>query len=169
MSQKRCFTLILIQLLWLYVFIRNNYVVTAQFVSCIHFSTLITHRHGPLRGSAKLQYNDPFGDSVMYPLFTHYIFHSELDEYAFHINQRTTLKPQMSCGQLDNRHQVDSRQNTPLAPAVTSYTVIDLGQHWQGLACCLMAPSQYPKQCWLIIIKALLHSPESSFTGSFER
>ena len=34
------------------------------------------------------------------------------------------------------------------------------------MACCLMVPSHYLNQCWLIIIKVLWHSPEGIFTGN---
>ena len=34
----------------------------------------------------------------------------------------------------------------------------------QVMACCLMAASHYQNQCWLIIERALWHSPESNFT-----
>ena len=34
----------------------------------------------------------------------------------------------------------------------------------QVIACCLMAPSLYMNQCWLIIGEVLWHSPEGSFT-----
>ena len=34
------------------------------------------------------------------------------------------------------------------------------------MACCLMAPSHYPNQCWLIISEVLWHSRWSSFTGN---
>ena len=43
-------------------------------------------------------------------------------------------------------------------------------QHWTGstltqvLACCLMAPSHYLNQCWLIISKVKWQSPEGNFT-----
>ena len=36
----------------------------------------------------------------------------------------------------------------------------------QVMACCLMAPSHYLNQCWLIIKGVLWHSPESNFTGN---
>ena len=36
----------------------------------------------------------------------------------------------------------------------------------QAMACCLMAPSHYLNQCWLIISKVLRHSPEGNFTGN---
>ena len=40
------------------------------------------------------------------------------------------------------------------------------GSTWvQVMACCLMAPSHYLNQCWLIISKALWHSSEGNFTG----
>ena len=35
----------------------------------------------------------------------------------------------------------------------------------QVLACCLMAPSHYLSQCWLIINDILRHSPEGNFIG----
>ena len=34
----------------------------------------------------------------------------------------------------------------------------------QVMACCLMAPSHYPDQCWLIISEAQSQSPEDNFT-----
>ena len=34
----------------------------------------------------------------------------------------------------------------------------------QAMACCLMAPSHYLNQCWLIVSEALRHSPEGNFT-----
>ena len=34
------------------------------------------------------------------------------------------------------------------------------------MACCLMAPSHYPNQCWLIISQVLWHSSEGNFTGN---
>ena len=36
----------------------------------------------------------------------------------------------------------------------------------QVMACCLMAPSHYLNQCWLIISEALWHSPQGNFTGN---
>ena len=36
----------------------------------------------------------------------------------------------------------------------------------QVMACCLMAPIHYPKQCWRIISGSLHHSPDNNFTGS---
>ena len=36
----------------------------------------------------------------------------------------------------------------------------------QVMAFCLMAPSHYLNQCWLIIRKVLLHSAEGNFTGN---
>ena len=36
----------------------------------------------------------------------------------------------------------------------------------QVMACCLMAPSHYLNQCWLIISEVLRHSPEGNFTGN---
>ena len=33
------------------------------------------------------------------------------------------------------------------------------------MACCLMAPSHYLNQCWLIISKVFWHSPEGSLIG----
>ena len=36
----------------------------------------------------------------------------------------------------------------------------------QVMACCLMAPSHYLNQCWLITKGVLWHSPESNFTGN---
>ena len=47
---------------------------------------------------------------------------------------------------------------------VTPYGDIYLGQYWlgavkaQAMACCLMAPSHYMNQCWLIIKGVLWHS-----------
>ena len=35
----------------------------------------------------------------------------------------------------------------------------------QAMACCLMAPSHYLNQCWLLIIDVLWHSSESKFTA----
>ena len=34
----------------------------------------------------------------------------------------------------------------------------------QVMACCLMAPSHYLNQCWLMISEVLWHSPDSNFT-----
>ena len=34
----------------------------------------------------------------------------------------------------------------------------------QVMACCLMAPSHYPYQCWLVVIKVLWHSSEGNYT-----
>ena len=34
------------------------------------------------------------------------------------------------------------------------------------MACCLMAPSHYLNQCWLLICEAMLHLLESNFTAS---
>ena len=34
----------------------------------------------------------------------------------------------------------------------------------QVMACCLMAPSHYLNQCWLMISDVLWHSPDSNFT-----
>ena len=34
----------------------------------------------------------------------------------------------------------------------------------QVMACCLMAPSHYLNQCWLMISEVLSHSPDSNFT-----
>ena len=34
------------------------------------------------------------------------------------------------------------------------------------MACCLMAPSHYLNQCWLLISEILWHSPKSNFTAS---
>ena len=34
----------------------------------------------------------------------------------------------------------------------------------QVMACCLMAPSHYLNQCWLIISEVLWHSPDGNFT-----
>ena len=34
----------------------------------------------------------------------------------------------------------------------------------QVMACCLMAPSHYLNQCWLIVGEVLWHSPEGNFT-----
>ena len=36
----------------------------------------------------------------------------------------------------------------------------------QVMACCLMAPSHYLNQCWLIINEVLWHSSEGNFTGN---
>ena len=36
----------------------------------------------------------------------------------------------------------------------------------QVMAWCLMAPSHYLNQCWLIISQVLWHSPKTNFTGS---
>ena len=36
----------------------------------------------------------------------------------------------------------------------------------QVMACCLMAPSHYLNQCWLITCETLWHSPEGNFTGN---
>ena len=36
----------------------------------------------------------------------------------------------------------------------------------QVMACCLMAPSHYLNQCWLIISEVLWHSPGGNFTGN---
>ena len=36
----------------------------------------------------------------------------------------------------------------------------------QVMACCLMAPSHYLNQCWLIIKEVLWHSPKGNFTGN---
>ena len=36
----------------------------------------------------------------------------------------------------------------------------------QAMACCLMAPSHYLNQCWLLSIEVLWHSPESNLTVS---
>ena len=36
----------------------------------------------------------------------------------------------------------------------------------QLMACCLMAPSHYLPQCWLIISEVLWHLPKGNFTGS---
>ena len=38
----------------------------------------------------------------------------------------------------------------------------------QVMACCLMAPSHYLDQCWIIIKGALQHSTDSSFTSGHE-
>ena len=46
-----------------------------------------------------------------------------------------------------------------------SYSDKDLGQHWL-LSSCLMAPSHYLNQYWLLISEILWHSPESNFTAS---
>ena len=34
----------------------------------------------------------------------------------------------------------------------------------QVMACCLVAPSHYLNQCWLLVSDVLCHSPESNFT-----
>ena len=40
----------------------------------------------------------------------------------------------------------------------------NLGQHWlRWMACCLMGPSHYLNQCWLIMSGVLWNSPESNF------
>ena len=36
----------------------------------------------------------------------------------------------------------------------------------QVMACCLMAPSHYMNQCWLLISEVFLHSPDCSFRSS---
>ena len=38
----------------------------------------------------------------------------------------------------------------------------------QVMACCLMAPSHYLNQCWLIIREVVWHSHESNFTGNVQ-
>ena len=38
----------------------------------------------------------------------------------------------------------------------------------QVMACCLMAPSHYLNQCWLLISEVLWHSPDSNFTENTE-
>ena len=38
----------------------------------------------------------------------------------------------------------------------------------EAMACCLMAPSHYPNQCWLRIREHLWHSFESNFTASIQ-
>ena len=44
---------------------------------------------------------------------------------------------------------------------VASYGDRDLGQHLaRVMACCLMAPSQYLNQCWLMISEVLWHPPD---------
>ena len=50
---------------------------------------------------------------------------------------------------------------------VMPYGNIDLGLYWLRwrLGACLMAPSHYLNQCWLIISKILWHSPQSNFTA----
>ena len=45
---------------------------------------------------------------------------------------------------------------------------IDLSTLAQIMACCLMAPSHYLNQCWLIIKGVQWHSPESDFTGNVQ-
>ena len=48
---------------------------------------------------------------------------------------------------------------------MTPYGDTDLGQHWlRYLACCLMAPSHYLNQCWLIFSKVQWHSVEGDLT-----
>ena len=37
----------------------------------------------------------------------------------------------------------------------------------QVMACCLMAPSHYLNQCWLVIIKVQLHSPLGNLTKRY--
>ena len=46
---------------------------------------------------------------------------------------------------------------------MTPYGDIDLGQNWPGW---WLAPNHYLSQCWILIIKVLLHSHESNFTAS---
>ena len=36
----------------------------------------------------------------------------------------------------------------------------------QAMVCCLMAPSHYLNQCWIIISEVFWHSPEDNFTGN---
>ena len=50
---------------------------------------------------------------------------------------------------------------------VIPYVDIDLSQQSLDLimVCCLMAPSHYKKQCWLIISGVLWNAPEGNFTG----
>ena len=38
----------------------------------------------------------------------------------------------------------------------------------QVMACCLMAPSHYLNQCWLIISEVFWHPPEGNFTGNVQ-
>ena len=44
--------------------------------------------------------------------------------------------------------------------------IIELGQYWFRLAFCLMAPSHYQSQCWILINEGLWHSPEGDFIGN---
>ena len=39
----------------------------------------------------------------------------------------------------------------------------------QVMACCLMAPSHYPNQSWLVISRALCHSPDCNSTGNVHK
>ena len=53
---------------------------------------------------------------------------------------------------------------------LTHYGLVMLYGDWSGstlaqiMACCLMAPSHYLNQCWLLISEVLWHLPESNST-----
>ena len=55
-----------------------------------------------------------------------------------------------------------------LWPYITSliHCVLVMSTLSQTMAYCLMAPSHYLNQCWLIIIQVLWHSPKCNFTGN---
>ena len=64
---------------------------------------------------------------------------------------------------------------SPRGPWVNSLGPSDAIWHWrswstlvQVMACCLMAPSHYLNQCWLIISQVLWHSSEDIIIRRFE-
>ena len=52
----------------------------------------------------------------------------------------------------------------PVCPSDTIWWHRSRSKLSQVMACCLTAPSHYLKHCWLLISKALWHSPESNCT-----
>ena len=59
-----------------------------------------------------------------------------------------------------------SDTDNPLGPSDTIWQHRSGSTLAQVMACCLMAPSHYLNQCWLMMSEIWWHSPEGNFTGN---
>ena len=64
----------------------------------------------------------------------------------------------------DPLHLLEDYTFNSLGPSDAIWPQISGSTLAQVMACCLMAPSHYLNQCWLMISEVLWHSPDSNFT-----